>query len=166
MACRNHLDKDSALHSFKHPGDFLDCFSVELPHDIRPLTDLAQIVFIELPFWVHILLEIRDIAVSPAGLKTTKNLSKNLSFRDTLQVGEQINFLTILSLSEQEIILGEDDKHLDFRIAFRRDDTQSQRISLATLVRTHSWFGRTYLRSITPLHNRIVLSRLNALRGL
>lgn len=89
----------------------------------------------------------------------------NLTFRETLQVGEQINFLTILSLSEQEIVLGEDDKHLDFRIAFRREGTGISRVSLATLVKPHNSFGRTYLRLIQPFHDRIVLSRLDALAG-
>jgi hypothetical protein len=164
MAYRSQLSQDSSLHLIKREHDFLDCFSVDLFHETRPLSDLAQTTFIELSTWIQALLAIRDTAVSIKGLKTTRGLPKDLSFRDTLHVGDKINFLTILSLSEHEIILGEDDKHLDFRISFRVDESDPRRISLATLVHAHNLYGRVYLKLILPFHNRIVRSRLDALR--
>lgn len=164
MVQRRQLSQDSALHQIRQEQDFLDCFSVDLPDDARTLSDLAQTTFIELSPWIQALLAIRDSAVSIKGLKTTRRLPKNLSFRDRLHVGEQINFLTILSLSEHEIILGEDDAHLDFRIAFQVDGRNPRRVSLATLVHPHNRYGRIYLKLILPFHNRIVRSRLKALR--
>lgn len=164
MVYRSQLSKGSALHQIKRGQDFLDCFSVDLLHEARSLSELAQVTFIELPVWVQALLAIRDTAVSIKGLKTTRGLPKDLSFRDELHVGEQINFLSILSISEHEIILGEDDNHLDFRIAFRVDGSSTRRISLATLVHPHNRYGRVYLKLIVPFHNRIVRSRLSALR--
>lgn len=165
MAYPSQLSRESQLHQTKQKGDFLDCFSVDLAHDDRPLADLAQTTFIELPAWTRALLAIRDSVVSVRGLMTTRGLPKDLSHREILQVGQQINFLTILSLSEHEIILGEDDAHLDFRISFRMDGVDPRRISLATLVQPHNRYGRIYLRLILPFHNRIVRSRLNALKS-
>ncbi len=158
---RSKLPKDSRLHSYFRDGDFLDCFSMRIGRHGDPIAQIAQRIFIGLPGWINALLAVRDFGVSFFGLKTTANLPKDLSFRDSISVGDHINFLCVLSVSENEIILGEDDRHLDFRISVYRDSDASDRISLATWVHTHNTLGKIYLAAITPFHNLIVNSRGN-----
>lgn len=161
MAKATHLSPESVLCDIIRPGDFLDCYTVNMATETLPLSDIAQCVFTTFPWWARVLLGLRDVGVSLFGLKTTARLPTNLSYRETLQVGESINFLRIQSLSENEIILGEDDTHLDFRISFRRDPEELGQISLATLVHTHNRFGRFYLSLIKPFHVLIVKTQLD-----
>lgn len=115
-----------------------------------------------LPFWVRFALSLRDIAVVPFGLKTTAKLPTNNTFREQVGVGEAINFLPVRRVDPDEMILGEDDRHLDFRISVFRDRGTSE-ISLATWVRPHNLLGRVYLKAILSGHILIVNARLTAL---
>lgn len=156
------LNSGSRLHQFVGEGDFLDCYTVRLDRADAPIDQIAQRVFIGLPLWVRCALSFRDIAVSPFGLKTTARLPTDNTFRDSVGVGEAINFLPVRRVAADEMILGEDDRHLDFRISVFRD-RQTHKVSLATWVRPHNLFGRLYLRTILAGHILIVHARLKAL---
>ncbi len=161
MVTRSALAAESRLHAVCRPGDFLDCYSVEIGSVQAPIEEIAQRIFIGLPAWVNALLALRDLGVSLFGLKTTAALPRDTTIRPVIEVGDRINFFRVRSLAEDEIILGEDDRHLDFKIAVRRDG--GSRVSLATWVQTHNRLGRAYLRLILPFHVMIVNARLAAL---
>lgn len=153
----------SHLHTCFNDDDFLDCYSVDLNRTDIPLMEVTQRIFIDLPGWVNGLLAVRDISVSLLSLKTTAGLPKNLDHRTTVKVGEHINFLCVRRIAENEIILGEEDRHLDFKISVCRETSSSSRISLATWVHPHGLLGKTYLSIIRPFHVQIVRSRLSGL---
>ena len=159
------LPAASALNQFRAPGDFLDCYTVRLETGgERPIAEIAQRIFIGFPRWVAALLLLRDVAVRPFGLKTAASLPNDSRFRASLQPGDAINFFPVHSVGEDEIILGEDDRHLDFRISVHRRPDQPDSIGLATWVRTHNCLGETYLRMIFPFHVAIVRSRLGTVQ--
>lgn len=160
---KTELPKDSRLHGFFKKGDFLDCYSVQLGRENLPIGQVAQHIFIGLPPWIDTLLFLRDAAVSPFGLKKTIDLPRDITIRERVKSGEAINFFPVQSIEEHEIILGEDDRHLDFKIAVYRDRENPGRVSLATLVHTHNCLGRAYLRLISSFHVLIVSARLSAL---
>jgi hypothetical protein len=60
-------------------------------------------------------------------------------------------------LSPSEAILGQEDRHLDFRISLLVDQ---QRLTVSTLVRPHNMFGVLYLACILPFHHLIVFVTL------
>lgn len=157
------LTKDSQLHASFKDGDFLDCYAVRIERADAPITEIAQRIFIGLPRWVNALLAIRDISVAPFGLKTTARLPRDQSIRASVSVGDHINFFCVRSITENEIILGEDDLHLDFKISVCRDSAVPGRITLATWVRSHNRFGKFYLGVIAPFHAMIVSSQLSRL---
>ncbi len=160
---KTKLASGSALHDFVQAGDFLDCYSVDITRTGLPIDEVAQRIFTGLPGWINALLAARDLGVTFFGLKTTAKLPKNNDRRSAVNVGEPINFLCVRSITPNEIILGEDDTHLDFKIAVFRETESSKRISLATWVHTHNRLGRLYLRTISRFHVMIVNSRLKAL---
>lgn len=155
--------ENSHLHTCFNDGDFLDCYSVDLNRAGIPIAEIAQRIFIDLPGWVNTLLAVRDISVSLFRLKTTAELPKTLEHRSAVAAGEYINFLCVRSVAENEIILGEDDRHLDFKISVCRETSSSDSISLATWVHPHGLLGKTYLSIIRPFHVLIVRSRLRGL---
>lgn len=160
---KTELAKESQLHGFFKNDDFLDCYSVKIDQADAPIHEIAQRLFMDLPRWINALLAVRDLGVTPFGLKTTANLPKNTASRTSIEVGDQINFFSVRSISKDEIILGEDDLHLDFKISVYRDSKSSGQISLATWVRTHNRLGKIYLGMIAPFHVLIVNSQLTGL---
>jgi len=111
-----------------------------------------------MPRWSKRLLWLRNVVVAPFGLKPG-DPSNNQSNAD------HVDFFPVLSKDETRIVLGLDDRHLDFRILLERYPTESgSRYRLTTLIERHNLFGRLYLFLILPFHRLIVQSVLkNAL---
>ena len=103
---------------------------------------------------------VRDAVVGRFGLKTDKQLTSLGAQSKTGQVG----IFKIYSTSPNEIVLGEDDKHLDFRLSVLCSDTPSpggkRHLTLSTVVHCHNCLGRLYILVIAPFHRLIIQSSL------
>ena len=76
---------------------------------------------------------------------------------------DRIDFFRILARSDRELILGEDDRHLSFRLSLllrARPDGSGDEL-VATTVRCHSALGRVYLALIGRFHRLVVISNLS-----
>jgi len=137
--------------------DLLDSFAVHVPfgtgHVIR---DMAEAVLGRPARWVRALLFVRDQAVSLLGLQTSREL------RDERRGDDHIDLFPVLFADETEVIVGEDDRHLDFRISlFLQDVADDGRELIATTaVRCHNRVGHAYLPVIRPFHRLVIRSRL------
>ena len=146
------LPADSKLHSRVAKNDFLDCvYGAKKTADITA-SQATYIAMGQMPGWVMKLLWLRNKIVSLFGLKTGSGHSFGNAFPKELKVGDHIGVFKVESVSDDEVIIGENDKHLDFRISVYRTDTGYY---LATWVHTHNWLGRTYLKIIMPFHRLI-----------
>ncbi len=130
---KSSLPAQSLLQAYLEPDDFLDCYRCESAMDVEQAAKQAM----DFPFWVSWLMQIRNIAVMPFGLRTDPG------------DGETIGFFPIVARGDNEIILGFDDKHLDFRISILTDGSHAYG---ATWVRRHNRLGRFYLAVIMPFH--------------
>ena len=129
------LPRASLLWSLHQPGDFLDCYSVASSLSPREAASKG----LALPGRAAALLRLRNALVRPFGLKTGEP--------------DRPIFPTCHE-SEDELILGTDDRHLNFRIGLYRQDG---RLYMSTWVHPHNLWGRTYLRLVMPFH--ILISR-------
>ncbi len=78
-----------------------------------------------------------------------------------------IGFFPVISRSAEKLVLGVDDRHLDFRLVVEVSELGEgvQEVVASTVVKTHNPFGRTYLEIIKPFHRMIVpamLAQINA----
>ncbi len=135
MICTDTLPPASALWSLHQPGDFLDCYSVASTLSPREAAERG----LTLPRWAAALLALRNMLVRPFGLKTG--------------APDRPIFPTCLE-SEDELVLGTDDRHLNFRIGLIRAEG---RLYMSTWVHPHNVWGRAYLRLVMPFH--ILISR-------
>jgi hypothetical protein len=140
LAARTAIRKDtlpahSHLWSRHAPGDFLDCYSVASA--LTPQEAATQ--GLALPAWARGLLGLRNRLMRPFGLKTGSD-------------GAPL-FPTCVD-TEDELVIGTDDRHLDFRIAVLRQDG---RIYMSTWVHPHNRWGRAYLALVMPFH--VLISR-------
>ena len=147
------LPRQSALHKKIASGDFVDCyFNDAVPAQI-PVSQAALLALANMPKWVDALMKVRNFAVSFYGLKTGGTNPALPAGKTTLALGDQIGVFPVQSVSENEILLGEDDKHLNFLISVLRHENG---VALSTWVRTHNGFGKAYLLTIMPFHKIIV----------
>lgn len=156
---RIRLPGQSILSGAYEQVDLMDSYAVSLPrgstHDPEVL---ARFVFSRRARWMDLLMGTRDAIVSGLGLKTAAQL------RTAGGQQERVAIFRIYRITEQEILLGEDDSHLDFRLSVLclpgREPQADGRLVLSTVVCCHNALGRIYLTVITPFHRLIVRSIL------
>jgi hypothetical protein len=138
-----------------------DAYAIRLPVGASVDPELlARFIFTHQPPWIGILTRIRDAVVACFGLKTAKHLA-TLSLDDD---SKRISFFKVYSTSKAEVVLGEDDKHLDFRVSVfcsgARSPELGQQLILSTVVNCHNLLGRTYILIIAPFHRMVVKASL------
>jgi len=110
----------------------------------------AERVLGRTPLWVGRLTALRNLAVRPFGLKTGADPDAPPESR--------IGIFPLISQAHGKVVLGLDDRHLDFRILVEVNDLGAgrQEVAASTIVKTHNLFGRTYLAIVKPFHRIIV----------
>jgi hypothetical protein len=135
-----------------------DAYEAPLPagatHDPQAL---AKFIFGNQPSWVSKLMRTRDLIAKRFGLKTADRLRKS--------AGKRVGIFKIFETHPTEIILGEDDRHLDFRVSvmlrskpLAGDATTF--VVVSTVVHCHNLLGRCYISLIAPFHRLVVKAGL------
>ncbi len=156
------LPAESRLLAVYDRTDLADAYSIALPRGTSSDPELlARFVFSHQPRWVAALMAVRDTVVAGFGLKTGRSL------RLPEQQRGRIGIFRVYETSAREVIMGEDDKHLDFRASvFLRpasDDVAAEaHLVLSTVVHCHNLLGRSYLRLIAPFHRMVVQAFLRS----
>ncbi|MDW7691543.1 DUF2867 domain-containing protein [Flammeovirgaceae bacterium SG7u.111] len=131
--------------------DFADTFSTT--NHSNTMEEIANLVFNTSPKWVEALFALRNRIVKVFGLKTSLPDDYTGEFR----VGGYVKFFKIYSISEQEVIMGADDSHLNFRAIIANTSASSSNIKVTTLVRFNNAMGRIYMGIIKPFHRLVVM---------
>jgi hypothetical protein len=114
------------------------------------------------PKWIDSLLIVRNKIVGIFGLKTSGQLPDAQQQLNSykFEVGEQLNIFKLFERTENELILGENDKHLNFRVSLLLEKLgngiNERKLSLTTTVKYNNLFGRIYFLPVKPIHNIIV----------
>jgi hypothetical protein len=155
------IPAQSSVATVYESPNLADAFAVRLPFGTSDDPEILwRFVMSQQPSWIGWLTNIRDTIVACFGLKTTKHLA---TLSDVAN-GDRIAFFKVYSKSESEIILGEDDRHLDFRLSVLRSQDLSQtpggQLTVSTVVRCHNFLGRAYIFVIAPFHRLVVKASL------
>ncbi|BAT57927.1 hypothetical protein GJW-30_1_00438 [Variibacter gotjawalensis] len=147
---------ESVVADWYENANLLDSYSIDLiAADRLSMRELAILAVGNPSTWQKGLIALRDAIVAPFGLKTSS------AVRRSRADGDRIDFFPVLSESEDEIVLGADDRHLDFRLSLlRRSSADSTMLFATTVVRTHNIFGLIYLNAIRPFHHLVVRASL------
>jgi hypothetical protein len=130
--------------------DFVDTFSTT--NHINNIEEITNLVFNTTPKWINSLFAIRNKIASLFGLKTEMPSDYNENYK----VGGYVKFFKIFSISDNEVILGADDSHLNFRAVINNDKSDSYNIKVITLVEYNNLKGKIYMGIIKPFHRQIV----------
>ncbi len=143
-------------------GDLADAFAVPIDaaDAAKGIDNLARSALSDPAPWIRALLRLRDALVAGLPVKTTEDV-RRAAIADR---AERIDFFRILARSDRELILGEDDRHLDFRLSLLlrpRPDGPGDELVATTVVRCHNALGRVYLALIARFHRLVVISNLS-----
>jgi hypothetical protein len=144
------------------PGAYFhDCYRVSL--NAEGLTAMALYLRIvsATPAWVDVLMALRNRAVALVGLKNLGALGgfDKAKPASSYRVGDRVGIFTLLLLTENEIILGDSDKHLNVKVSLYKH-AQTQSVAVATVVHVHNLLGRVYMLLVAPMHRLIAPAML------
>ncbi|QUS37454.1 DUF2867 domain-containing protein [Tardiphaga alba] len=141
------------LNAFLPGAQFADAFSITTDTTTLTAREAAERMLGRSPWWVEVLMKLRDAVVAPFGLKTATSAR-----HDRI---EKVGFFPLLSEKPQQLVAGFNDSHLDFRVVIDVASTGGgQCVTATTIVLMHNWLGRTYLSIIKPFHRMVVRAML------
>jgi hypothetical protein len=152
------IPRDSHVLAAYGSTHLADAYEIRLPANASSDPEvLARFTLSRQSPTLKALVRMRDALVAPFGLKTAKQLRGHDPAR--------IQLFRIFEKNATEIVLGEDDKHLDFRLSVMRRVRATEHgdeafLILSTVVHCHNRLGRLYIMLIAPFHRRIVRSML------
>ncbi|MFE0017266.1 DUF2867 domain-containing protein [Mesorhizobium sp. NPDC059054] len=153
------------MHDLSKPRDilpaaqFFDCYSIEVDGQHLDARCAAERVMLRRPAWIGWLMALRNLMVRPFGLKTGP--------ADMPAGQKRIGLFPLIDESPSVVVLGLDDRHLDFRLLVEVNELGSgrQSVSASTFVATHNLLGRAYLAIVMPFHRVIVPAMLSRVRA-
>lgn len=146
---------ESLIRDWYPNAQLLDSFVVPIDSAHVSINDLAVRALGSPPVWFKVLIAIRDGVMGPLGVRTSGEVRRAHSDK------AHIDFFPVLEQSADEMVLGENDSHLDFRLSLlRRRDEQGEVLIATTAVHTHNRLGRIYILLIRPFHKLVVRATL------
>jgi hypothetical protein len=143
---------------------FQDSYQVRLINGTLDMPDIFFGIFGHNPWWVKALLTFRNRIAGYCGLDVpTSAQIWHAARQPTYNAGDVIGPWPIFLASDEELIVGRDNGHLDFRLSILKLSSKGgQAIAVSTICNTHNLSGRAYLRIIAPFHRagvKMLLSR-------
>jgi len=133
---------------------FRDSYRAPLSRRELGIVEIFFGIFAHHPLWMKLLLIVRNKVVSVAGLNApTASEILHLEIKDRDVVGEKIGVWQIFSLSENEVVAGRNNKHLDFRVSvLKLPDGDGSSVVVSTVCTVHNLTGKLYLFFVVPFH--------------
>lgn len=143
--------------TFHYVDSFESQYIVPMPQ--YDIISIGSLFLTSGPSWANGLMAIRNKIVGIFGLKTTIPIN-NDDF--IFEVGKQLDIFKLFNMTENELIMGEDDKHLCFRVSILLDgiNDEKSKIIITTMVEFRNLFGRLYFWFVKPFHHLIVKGTL------
>ncbi len=143
---------------------YADSFSTALRRSDVTSQELIAAFFESAPRWFSLLFQLRNRIVAVFGLKTGASGRRELG--PPYRVGQTIGLFRIFEMTDTEVVLGQDDSHLDFRtsLLLHRHEAGAE-LFVSTLVHTRNRLGRLYFSIVKPFHRFAVPILVRAMAG-
>lgn len=156
----------SAINSQLHGATFYDCYSIDVSGERHTALEYFLVAFARTPLWVERLMWLRNKLVQLFGLKDLGGMSgfDVLKPASAYLLGDRVGIFTLISNTDDEVLLGDSDTHLDVVLAVFRHRSVAggvQPVSITTVVHVHNGLGRLYMLLVKPIHKLIAPAVLN-----
>ena len=152
-----------------HGSYFHDCYQLPIESTTSSALEIYLGVVAKTPAWVNGLMAIRNRAVSVVGLKNLGSLGAVSASKpaNAYRVGERVGIFSVLHMTENEVILGDCDKHLSVEVSvYKLSNGEHNSVAVSTVVHVNNMLGRLYMWFVAPVHKRIVPAMLERARPL
>ncbi|HSX89956.1 MAG TPA: DUF2867 domain-containing protein [Pseudomonas sp.] len=140
---------------------FCDAYQTSLSKPNLSVQDAYEAVFAHPPGWAKGLMKVRGLLASVLGLKHVEDALLAQDQGMKYQVGQRAGLFSIQSIEPNELVVGDDDKHLNFKISIYKSSANGvQVLTLSTAVEVHNGVGKLYMLVVTPFHRLIARSML------
>jgi hypothetical protein len=152
------VPKESGLQSLLAKADFYDAYTAILTDTTLTPTEIFLRAASATPPWVSTLMSIRNRIVKLFGLKDVGHLVASSRKPAALyEVGDRLGIFNIFCKTEDELVLGIDDRHLDVRVSVLKPRADaSQHYVVSTVVSVHNWLGHVYMAPVGRIHPLVV----------
>ena len=149
------VSPDPSIAPLLAAAQFADAYRLAVDEPALDAVAAAQRIFARTPKWISRLLALRNLLVAPLGLKGTGDSQGGAT-------PARIGFFPVVSQTPDRVVLGFDDKHLDFRVIVdvSTPELGVRSVTATTLVRQNNRFGRLYLAIVLPFHRVIAPAML------
>ena len=152
QACK--VPEDSGLHHLCTDGVFQDSYRTRLADPRQGIAPLYAALFGYHPVWVKLILVARNVTMRGFGLEVP-SLDEIMrpQMSGPFEVGKKVGPWPIFHVSDQEIIAGRDNPHMNFRVSvLKTHEFGSSVVTVSTVCLVHNRFGQRYLRLVAPFH--------------
>jgi hypothetical protein len=156
------VPRESEIHRRLGGAYFYDCYVAPMQSEGASALELYLGVVAQTPPWVNFLMAVRNRVVALFGLKNLGHLGavNQAKPAGAYQVGDRVGIFSVLYLTQEEVILGDADKHLNVQVSVRKAGHAGGGIAVSTVVHIHNMLGRIYMLPVTPIHKVIVRAML------
>ncbi|MGR3857300.1 MULTISPECIES: DUF2867 domain-containing protein [Chryseobacterium] len=169
---KTEFPEKSILSPGKKDFNYIDSFEGEFADGGRniDISEVGKAFFTSGPKWGKKMFAFRNKAVGIFGLKTGSEAETRQKEKDfKCEVGERMGLFKVFDKTSNEIVLGEDDKHLDFRVSLLVEKSKvhpdENSLTISTTVKYHNWLGVLYFLPVRPFHKLIVPAMLKNMIG-
>jgi hypothetical protein len=102
---------------------------------------------------------LRNRIVKKLGLKTVEAPDREAQRRVfKVEKGHGLGLFQVIDRTSNEVLMGEDDRHLKFRVSFHLAPSEAghSTFTMTTTVKINNWWGRVYFLPVKPFHKIIV----------
>jgi len=164
---KTNTPSKSEIKKFTNNAYYCDAYNASVVINEKTALDIYLDMVKSTPEWVNVLMSLRNKAVSMVGLKNLGHLGEieRSKLGKSYKVGDRVGIFSVLFLSDEEVILGESDKHLDVKLSvYKGGENKPNTVFVTTVVHIHNTLGRLYMLFVTPLHKLIAPAMLKKLR--
>jgi len=158
------LPQDSQISSQLNNAYFHDSWSIVLGQPGLNVFQQLIKLFHHTPQWIEWSMNLRNKITSKIGLKdlgSFKQIDPHKKENDYV-VGDRIGIFTLLQRTENELVIGDDDKHLNVTLSIYKNE-KTQELTVTTIVHIKNLLGRIYMLPVIPAHRKIVPATLQIL---
>jgi hypothetical protein len=133
---------------------FRDSYRAPLGRTELGIVDVFFAIFAHHPLWMKLLLIVRNKLASLAGLDApAASEILHIEIKDRYVVGEKIGVWPIFSISENEVVAGRNNRHMDFRLSVLKvRERHRTSVVVSTICTVHNLAGKIYLFFVVPFH--------------
>lgn len=142
-----------------------DAISIDIPFNPDYTVDyITKSFFSSFPAWVLRLLKLRNIIVKPFGLGSSEVINfKEITHNKMYKEGDRAVFFEVIKRTDNELVMKEDDKHLNFRtsiLILPSEKPDLTKLYSLTIVKFNNLLGKLYFIPVKHFHKLIIRTLL------